>query len=78
MCVYRSRLCVGVETGPVCVYRSCFSHLPPSGALLRELREVDRDIWVLLLVFVTAGLNEESVGGHLALGLPRVTFGHPE
>lgn len=54
----------------------CLSHLPSLGALLGELGEVDRLLWVLLPVFLSTRLDEEGVRRRLPLRLVDVFTHH--
>lgn len=55
---------------------SVSTYLPPLGALLGELSEHDILLRVLLLVLLSAHLNEESVGSHAPAGLHVLLSGH--
>ena len=48
--------------------------LPSLGTFLGEFSEIDRRVWVFLLVLFPAGLHEEGVRGHLAPWLVGVSF----
>ena len=50
--------------------------LPSLGTFLGEFSEIDRRVWVFLLVLFPAGLHEEGVRGHLAPWLAGVSFTH--
>ena len=54
----------------------CLSHLPSLWALLGELSEVDRLLWVLLPVFLSTRLDEEGVCRRLSLRLVDVFTHH--
>lgn len=53
-------------------------YLPPLRALLGKFCKIDRDLWVFLLMFLSARLHKEGISRHLALWFLGITFSHPD